>query len=343
MYDALNVLEALDIISKDKRSVKWRGFSDDQFSRHFNEQRLESQRRANAEKEAHLQELLARFVAMKQLLKRNHERDAVASAAVATSSSRATQGRASSAAEEAVDREQMQVTAELDAALAAANAALPATSVAAAGAAVPARAADAPPLGERPAPAVEDRSAELRAQRIQLPFQLVATQTPSRVEVALTPDLLEGNMHFEHPFSVHGDMSVLYALGLGQIRRGTDLASLRVPESLHRYVRGESLSVVSQGCGSGAPEQIDTPEPGPAAEPAVGPPARAIPAELEAVARALQSDDSADCAAKPGVPCSTTATIDAAPGDAESIHVADAPTDARSAATPAFSPCTLEF
>ena len=35
MYDALNVLEALDIIAKDKKSVSWRGFPDTHCSRDF--------------------------------------------------------------------------------------------------------------------------------------------------------------------------------------------------------------------------------------------------------------------------------------------------------------------
>ena len=35
VYDALNVLEALDIIAKDKKSVSWRGFPDTHCSRDF--------------------------------------------------------------------------------------------------------------------------------------------------------------------------------------------------------------------------------------------------------------------------------------------------------------------
>ena len=45
VYDALNVLEALDIIGKEKKSVKWRGFPETQAAHHFAVQQTEAQAR----------------------------------------------------------------------------------------------------------------------------------------------------------------------------------------------------------------------------------------------------------------------------------------------------------
>ena len=76
VYDALNVLEALDVVSKDKKSVRWRGFSEASASHYFLQQILETSKRAVYEKEMMLREQLGRFVAAKQLFERNRLRAA---------------------------------------------------------------------------------------------------------------------------------------------------------------------------------------------------------------------------------------------------------------------------
>ena len=68
VYDALNVLEALDIIAKDKKSVSWRGFPDTHCSRDFLEQERTARQQRVAEKEYHLRCQLGKLIAARQLL-----------------------------------------------------------------------------------------------------------------------------------------------------------------------------------------------------------------------------------------------------------------------------------
>lgn len=74
VYDALNVLEALDIISKEKKEVKWKGFPETQSAHQFALQRLQEQARQVEQKEMKLRALVGQFVAFKQVIARNRER-----------------------------------------------------------------------------------------------------------------------------------------------------------------------------------------------------------------------------------------------------------------------------
>ncbi|OWZ23475.1 Transcription factor Dp-1 [Phytophthora megakarya] len=75
VYDALNVLMAMDIISKERKEIRWKGLPSN--LQHDTEMLLaeRNERMKSVEqKKQHLQDLLVQQVAMKNLLKRNTER-----------------------------------------------------------------------------------------------------------------------------------------------------------------------------------------------------------------------------------------------------------------------------
>lgn len=74
VYDALNVLEALDIIVKDKKAVKWRGFPETQSEKHCALQRAREQVGQLEAKELKLRALIGQLVAFEQLTMRNRQR-----------------------------------------------------------------------------------------------------------------------------------------------------------------------------------------------------------------------------------------------------------------------------
>jgi hypothetical protein len=74
VYDALNVLMALEIISKDKKSISWRGFGSCCCESDEQEALLDSLAKAEAhrnEQEAQLENLILQYVSTANLLKRN--------------------------------------------------------------------------------------------------------------------------------------------------------------------------------------------------------------------------------------------------------------------------------
>lgn len=72
VYDALNVLMAIDVIRKDKKEIKWVGFPDDmtQCSRRLQSEHVALRRRVEEKKKA-MMDLLRRFVCLKSLVTRN--------------------------------------------------------------------------------------------------------------------------------------------------------------------------------------------------------------------------------------------------------------------------------
>ncbi|ETL38891.1 hypothetical protein, variant 3 [Phytophthora nicotianae] len=75
VYDALNVLMAMDIISKERKEIRWKGLPSN--LQHDTEMLLaeRNERMKSVEqKKQHLQDLLVQQVAMKNLLKRNADR-----------------------------------------------------------------------------------------------------------------------------------------------------------------------------------------------------------------------------------------------------------------------------
>ena len=74
VYDALNVLMALEIISKDKKSISWRGFPSSCCESDEQDSLLEALARAEEQREEHeaqLENLILQYVSTANLLKRN--------------------------------------------------------------------------------------------------------------------------------------------------------------------------------------------------------------------------------------------------------------------------------
>ncbi|KAF1334450.1 Transcription factor dp-1, partial [Globisporangium splendens] len=75
VYDALNVLMAMDIISKERKEIRWKGLPSN--LQHDTEMLIaerNERRKSLEQKKQHLQDLLVQQVAMKNLLKRNAAR-----------------------------------------------------------------------------------------------------------------------------------------------------------------------------------------------------------------------------------------------------------------------------
>lgn len=72
VYDILNVLIAMEIISRDKKEIKWKGLpSNSERDLEMLQRERQAVCRSIEEKQEHLQELLMQQVALKNLIKRN--------------------------------------------------------------------------------------------------------------------------------------------------------------------------------------------------------------------------------------------------------------------------------
>jgi hypothetical protein len=82
VYDALNVLMAMDIISKEKKEIRWRGLPSNTGNDIEVLQREKTQRMSNMlKKNQHLKDLMDQHIAFKGLVQRNSKPSAGASAA----------------------------------------------------------------------------------------------------------------------------------------------------------------------------------------------------------------------------------------------------------------------
>ena len=253
VYDALNVLEAVGILAKDKKTVRWVGFpQESQVSGlSFLTQERDEARQRVRDKVAKLKALLGQQIAYHQLISRNKAavEAAVAAAPTALGTTLATMpdvptssgghvstmpdvstpptaaAAAAAAASDASDA----------AAAAAAAAALGATATDAEGAASSSSSAAAEAGAGSPAvtagagspavtagagsPAVtaggsSSDGARALSQRIPMPFLLVSTRRPSAIDCALSDDRTRAMLTFEDSFRIHDDTQVMRRLGL---------------------------------------------------------------------------------------------------------------------------------
>ena len=237
VYDALNVLEALDIIGKEKKEVKWRGFPETQSAHQFNMQRMQEQARQVEQKEMKLRALIGQFVAFRQLIERNKRREGsglapetAAPVPVVPVSVGARVASASCAS----------CTSAASAATATAPAAANAHAAAASDAAPAAQGGGTVASADLQAE-VGLSSSALRGRRIPMPFLLVQTQTPSQIECEMSNDHTRANFEFEHAFSIHDDSEVVRGLGLHKaFASESDLERMGLPRELLKFARGES-------------------------------------------------------------------------------------------------------
>ena len=232
VYDALNVLEALEIISKEKKQVQWHGFpqASSATEAHFLIQQREEQARRVESKEAKLRMLIGQMAAFKQLVRKNQEteRQQQGSTAIAA----AEQGGGSDVG---------------------GGSAAEGSSAAAAG--------SAPPPQEEEEEGDSAAKATEAEQRIYMPFLVVQTQTPSNIDCASSDDRTQVALTFEHPFSVHDDAEVLRGLGLhGFQDKATAAATVDqleggLPTAVVRYARAW---LHAKGGGAGGAKKLAT-------------------------------------------------------------------------------------
>ena len=78
---------------------------------------------------------------------------------------------------------------------------------------------------------------EHASRKLPMPFLLVATQTPTYVDCAMSSDQGRALLTFQHQFSIHDDSEVLRCLGLHRPATEEVLSQLLSPE-LVRFANG---------------------------------------------------------------------------------------------------------
>jgi hypothetical protein len=242
VYDALNVLEAVGILAKEKKTVRWVGFPhESQVSGlSFLTQERDEARQRVRDKVAKLKALLGQQIAYHQLISRNKAavEAAVAAAPSAPGTTLETMRQTESprpqappppatmpdvstppTAAAAAAASDASSDASAAAAAAASAAALGATATEAAASSSSSAAAEAG-AGSPALPAGGSSSDGARAlsQRIQMPFLLVSTRRPSAIDCALSDDRTRAMLTFEDSFRIHDDTQVMRRLGLHQLQ-----------------------------------------------------------------------------------------------------------------------------
>ena len=243
VYDALNVLEAVGILAKEKKTVRWVGFPhESQVSGlSFLTQERDEARQRVRDKVAKLKALLGQQIAYHQLISRNKAavEAAVAAAPSAPGTTLETMRQTESplpqappppatmpdvstppTAAAAAAASDASSDASAAAAAAASAAALGATATDAEAAASSSSSAAAEAGAGSPAlPGSGSSSDGARAlsQRIQMPFLLVSTRRPSAIDCALSDDRTRAMLTFEDSFRIHDDTQVMRRLGLHQL------------------------------------------------------------------------------------------------------------------------------
>lgn len=174
VYDALNVLMALDVISKEKKDITWRGLPDSHDQQREQLRLQEQQSRARIEKKrAYLKELVEQYDVLTALLRRNM-------------GGGANGGGASDGG----------------------------VGVGGVGSASGVGVGGAATVGQAQVHDDEERERELqRRNGIALPFLLVQTRNDAQVEVEMSDDMQTVSIDFDRtPFEVHDYFYVLSGL-----------------------------------------------------------------------------------------------------------------------------------
>jgi hypothetical protein len=257
VYDALNVLEAMDIIVKEKKLVRWCGFPETNSGLHFLRQRKIDQAHQIEAKQQKLKALIGQLVSYKQLIQRNRDREQAAHAlslslgqpTASMDALHLTSGGTSIC----------HATAALDVGDVAAGAGharqgdadhttgcgphSPGATLAATASASSAQAARSGSHDESAAvPSSSASASEGASCKLQMPFLLVATQTPTYVDCAMADDQKRALLTFQHQFSIHDDSEVLRCLGLHRPATEDVLSQLLSPE-LARFAHGHGEPV----------------------------------------------------------------------------------------------------
>ena len=221
VYDALNVLEAVGIIDKDRKAVRWIGFPEEVSGLHFMHSQREERRRQVELKGQKLKALIGQLVAYKRLISRNKN---AAAASELNDSDNLTSG--SMPTPEAGQAASHPSTA---------------TGVAT---------IDNPRLPCEPtASAAPHRSPSTRSKRIEMPFLLVTTGCPSHIDCAIADDRQRALLKFEQLFQIHDDADVMRRLNLHVPDATTKLDAL-LPPDLMRFANEGTIPVLASSSAS---------------------------------------------------------------------------------------------
>lgn len=238
VYDALNVLMAMDIISKEKKQITWKGLPS---SAHHDLDVLQRERRGRLEevrrKQECLQELLVQNICFSNLVRRNEERkraedrDKAAAAGAAEAGGHQSGQRQHSGASSPPGGVPPSATGARDPPPVAA-AAVPEGSGGRPGPG-PGAAPGGPPGGFGPAPPANSPDSRSGNFPVHLPFIVVNTSSRAVIKCDMNPDRTDVAFDFSLPFEINDDNEVLKRLQLDKITAAG--ARDLFPKDLHDY------------------------------------------------------------------------------------------------------------
>jgi len=211
VYDALNVLMAMDIISKEKKEIRWKGLPSN--AQHDLEVLRRDKRRLEsslAKKRELLQELILQRIAFQRLMRRNSEREEMM--ATTTSSAAAAAAAAEAAA----------AAANASAGTGSSARSSPSSSTATARAAAAA------------ATAAVQAAEDEEQRRVPLPFIIVNTHSQTLIHCEMAEDRSDVFFNFSAPFELADDNEILRRMQLQ--RASVEDVEAFVPEHLKAYV-----------------------------------------------------------------------------------------------------------
>lgn len=187
VYDALNVLMAIDVIRKDKKEIRWLGLPNEAATemRQLEEACGEAERRIR-EKRKTLAELVHRLTALKALIHRNSTNAAISAAVAGVPTTTVTTTAMTTTAATAV------ASTSTSASSSSSSSSSSTTS-----------------------------SSAPTSDRLQLPFILINAPRDCRVHCEMLEDRSQYFFEFDSPFLINEDIELLRLMGLDQTQGGT--------------------------------------------------------------------------------------------------------------------------
>lgn len=211
VYDALNVLMAMNIISKEKKEIKWIGLPSNSQQEYEHLQLLKEKKTKRIKlKTQYLQDLILQQIAFRNLLQRNENLEAARSREQ-QEQSQATQASSSTT-----------------------------SSSSSANANSSGRSTHANNTSSDTSAAAQD---EQSRKKIHLPFIVVNSHKSTDINCKMAGDKTEYHFDFSQPFEIHDDMEVLKRMGLAyHLEKGVcsakelEKAKSMIPAALVPYV-----------------------------------------------------------------------------------------------------------
>eukprot|EP00566_Odontella_aurita_P005957 CAMPEP_0113591838 /NCGR_PEP_ID=MMETSP0015_2-20120614/37497_1 /TAXON_ID=2838 /ORGANISM="Odontella" /LENGTH=582 /DNA_ID=CAMNT_0000498275 /DNA_START=279 /DNA_END=2028 /DNA_ORIENTATION=+ /assembly_acc=CAM_ASM_000160 len=245
VYDALNVLMAMDIISKEKKQITWKGLPS---NAHHDLELLQRERAKRAEevqrKTGCLKELLEQVVCFRNLCRRNRAREEEAHAREADRAKREGSATAGSSSLEGGNSSRLSSSSggPLGGGKKSSGASKgrdgPPPPIPSPSSTGP-RASGGGAMSDATRPEGGGAKAGEDEERIALPFIVVNTSNTAIIQCEMSPDRTDVMFDFSQPFEINDDNEILKRLGLGTTTM-EDLQQL-LPPDLFAYTRKNRL------------------------------------------------------------------------------------------------------